>query len=187
MRHETDDSERKGDTGEQKHTRGDHSYHDGNGTLDCVVDLRETGSGIVISPVDREHKSCDRNNEKSDDEDDKFCGTHEFRIGFFIFFSFGRKGIQISVFADFFSSCFTGSAGDEAARIQEIARFFFDGNGFAREQRFIDFDIAFRENAIGGDLISEREHDDIIENDVFGLYFLFLAVADHGCGRCCQQ
>ena len=141
--------------------------------------MREPGRRGVVGPIDAEHQRRDGDDEDAYDEDDEFCRTHQLRIWLFIFFCFGRKGIEIGAFAHLIGARLAGAAGNKGARIQQIAYLLLDGDRFARKKRFVDFHTPFRQDTVGGDLISEGEDDDIVEHDVLGGDLLYGTAAQH--------
>lgn len=57
---------------------------------------------------------------------------------------------------------------NEASGKKLAARLLFNGYGFARQERFVDFHRTLRDDAVRGDLVAERKDNNIVQYDVLG-------------------
>ena len=79
-------------------------------------------------------------------------------------FRFCGQLLNISVFADFIGNHVCVSADDVTARKERVARLFLHGDGFAREHRFVDFEISFNDCTVYTYLIARRKFYNVVEN-----------------------
>ena len=98
-----------------------------------------------------------------------------------VFFRFGRKDFDIIFLTYFISAGKAVAAGDEAAGKQFVSNRFLNGDGLARQKRFVDFYRAFFDNGIGRYLIADREMENIVQHDFAGGNFRFHAVSYNFC------
>ena len=169
VRHEANDAERQRDACQEQHARRDHADDDRNRALDSIVELRQIGeSRVEIVPVDEEHADGDRNDQDADDHDDQLSRTHKFGFRLPVFFRLCGKGVEVGVFPDFIGPCAAVARRNEASGKKLVARLLFNGYGFARQERFIDFHRTLRDDAVRGDLVAERKDNNIVQYDVLG-------------------
>ena len=100
----------------------------------------------------------------------------------FILLRLGGEGVQVGIASHLVRPHFARAGGDKAARVQRIARLFFDGHRFARQKRFVDLQLAFGEDAVGGHLVAQRQDDHVVGDDVPGGDGLLLPIAHHRAG-----
>ena len=158
---EAHDADRHGEGGEQEKAGGDHADDDGARELDGEA---EVGAGCL--PVDEEHGGGDEGNENADDADEEADGVHDLRARFFVLARLGGEGVEVRRLADFVGAGAAGAACDVGAGVECFAGRLFDGDGLAGQEGLVDFRDAVQEDAVGGDLLSRFEQDDVVEDDV---------------------
>ena len=174
-------AQRHGERRQKQQSRRDHADHDRTRQLNGFGDILIHGA-----EVDPEHACGDERDQTRDHADKQANGVHDLRTRFFVLFRFGGQAVQIGRFADFIHPHAACAAGNERTGVQRFAFRFFDGNGFARQEGFVHFHDAVGKFAVGGDLLSRFEQNDVVyQNFTYG-NFLFYAAAHDLC-RCRDQ
>lgn len=175
---EPHDADRHGKRSEQQQSRRDHADDDRARELDGHAHVRTRRL-----PVHIEHRRGDKGDKDADDADEQPDGVHDLRARLFILFRLGGEGVEVGRLAHLVGAHAAGAARHVRARIQRLAGRLFDGDRFARQKRFVDLHVAVEQDAVGGDLLSRFQQDDVVQHDVPHADLRLYAVAHDFGGR----